>query len=578
MIHFCKQDFSDSKVKIRRIISNDAEPPEKYKSVCFVPKERNGAYNMADAEKILIKRAKFPEEVGVSSHAVANFIADLNKNKIEAHSLMILRHGKVAFECWREPYGPEFPHIMFSVSKSVTSAAVGFAIEEGLLTLETRVIDFFPEYVPAVPDKNLEKLNIYHLLTMTAGKDVPTLSDKSKDQWIKDFFDAKWAFAPGEFWRYISENTFILCVILTKVTGMPVTDYLMPRLFEPLGFGRRPFWEKDGNGIEAGGWGLYLTTEELAKFTLCCSQGGKFNGKQVIPEKWVKEATKKQVENLQYTELASTSGYGYGFWRNPVPDSYRSDGLFSQFGMVFEKYDACFIMTASEIFEEKARDCIWRHFPGIFCGEIKEPPADAVPKEKLELAAIADLPANPHSRLEKTIEGKILKIKKNLFLEKIKMPVGMLPSPVLQMNIEKLGNIKEVRFLFRENECEMTWREGLYKNTILCGMDGKPRRSRIKMSQFSFTASSSAAWENENSLCVWMRPLEAVGQRQMKFVFSGGKVSIYPSSQPDAKSEMEYIAGFVDFFVKPEPVVKAAKIILSKADKVIEPRHTGKIK
>ena len=533
---------------------------------------------MAAVKKISIERANFPEEAGVSSKAVAAFIEDLNESKIETHSLMILRHGKVAYECWAEPYGPDEPHIMFSVSKSFTSTAVGFAVEEGLLTLQTRVVDILPEYKPAKTDENLEKLTVFHLLTMTAGKDVLALSDKTKNQWIKDYFDAKWSFAPGDFWRYISENTFILCVMLVRVTGMSVTDYLTPRLFEPLGYNRIPFWEKDGYGIEAGGWGIYLTTEELAKFTLCYRQGGVFNGKQVVPESWAKEAVKKQVENLQYDYVGCTAGYGYGFWRNPVPDSYRADGLFSQFGMVFNQNDACLIMTASEVFEDKAMDCIWRHFPGVFCDENTQPVADAALNEKLKLRSMPVLPKTPRSRLEKKIEGNVFKINRKMLLEKTGLPIGMLISAVVQMNYEKLTGIEAVRFTFGENECKMTWREGLYKNTVICGMDGKPRNSRMRISQFDFTANSMASWENEHTLCVWVRPLNAVGQRQLKFVFSEDKVTVIPGSTPDAASMMKYLSGFAVYFVKPGLVIKAAQIILSKGDRFLESKHRGRMK
>ena len=109
---------------------------------------------MAKMKKSSIQRAGFPEQVGISSAAIVDFIEDLNKCGIETHSLMFLRHGKVAFETWAEPYAPEIPHMMFSVSKSFTSTAVGFAIEEGLLSLETRLIDIFPEYTPKKKDEN----------------------------------------------------------------------------------------------------------------------------------------------------------------------------------------------------------------------------------------------------------------------------------------------------------------------------------------------------------------------------------------------------------------------------------------
>ncbi len=533
---------------------------------------------MPDTKIISIERAAYPEKAGVSSRAIADFIDDLKENGIETHSLMFIRHGKVAFECWAKPYGPDIPHAMYSISKSVTSTAVGFAVEEGLLSLETKVIDIFPEYIPDEPDENLEKLNIFHLLTMTAGKDVSQMGDKTKNQWIKDFFDAKWAFAPGEFWKYISENTFMLSAVLARVTGMSMSEFLTPRLYEPLGYGRVPFWETDGYGIEAGGWGLYLTTEELAKYILCCQQGGRFNGKQIIPEDWVRESTKKQADNLQYTEPAASCGYGYCFPMNPLPNSYRADGMFAQFGLVFKDYDACFVMTACELSNTKTRDCFWRHFPGIFSDECEEPVQDETLKERLRLFDLADLPGMPHSSLEKTIEGKILKIQKKRLLTELGFPVGMLTFPVVQLSVEKLGNIEEIRFEFNADECAMTWRERFFKNTILCGMDGNPRKSKIRLSQYNFTASSTAAWEDENTLCVWMRPLESVGQRRLKFVFSGDKVTLIPSSVPDIKSMMDYLSEKVTFFIKEPAVAKAAQIVLSKADKIIEPMHKGKIK
>lgn len=161
---------------------------------------------MNDTAKTTLKRAATPEAAGVSSNEAAAFIADLKKSRIETHSVMILRRGKVAFEAWAEPYAPEIPHAMFSVSKSFTSTAVGFAVEEGLLTLETRVVDIFPEYKPEEPDENLEKLTIRHLLNMTAGKDATFLADKTKDHWVRDFIGAKWKTVPGESFKVTSKN------------------------------------------------------------------------------------------------------------------------------------------------------------------------------------------------------------------------------------------------------------------------------------------------------------------------------------------------------------------------------------
>lgn len=134
-----------------------------------------------------LPRADFPEQVGVSSKAISELLDDFERSGIELHSIMILRHGKVAFETWRDPYAPDIPHTMYSVSKSFTSIAIGFAIDEGLLTLDTKVIDIFPEYRPQKYDANLEKMTVFHLLTMTAGKDVSVLENKAKVSWLKSF-------------------------------------------------------------------------------------------------------------------------------------------------------------------------------------------------------------------------------------------------------------------------------------------------------------------------------------------------------------------------------------------------------
>ncbi len=524
-------------------------------------------------DPIKLKRAKNPESVGVSTGAIADFIKDMEEQEIECHSLMIIRDGKVAYEAYADPLGPDNPHVMYSVSKSFTATAIAFAVEEGLLTLETKVLDIFPEYRPEKEDPYLEKLNIFHLLTMTAGKDVPTLSDKARDSWTEDFFAAKWAFEPGSFFRYISENTFILSEIVTRLTGMSLSEYLTPRLFEPLGFARVPFWEKNSKGIDAGGWGMYLKTEELAKFILCYQQGGVFEGKQVIPADWAQKAGKKQVESLQYEEISCIQGYGYGFWVNPVENSYRADGLFSQFGMVFEDQNACLIMTASEIFEDKARECVWRHFPGVFV-EKSEPEKNELP----ELKPLPRLAAMPRGRNEKKLDGRIIKIRKNPLFAKAGMTANMVIFVVTKMNYERHGDIEEIRFKFYDDYCTLTWREGLYKNTIECGMDGKPRFSPFRLSQYNLTAAATATWENESTFLVWVSTLEAIGQRRLRFSFSGDKLSVHVGSVPDGDATMKYLADFVGYFVKPKLLVAGAKWVLSKGAFTIEPHKKAKIK
>ncbi len=135
-------------------------------------------------EKALdIQRAKTAESVGVDSKEVQAFIDECLENGIELHSIMVVRHGKVACEAFREPYSPNIPHMMYSVSKSFTSTAIGFAIDEGYLSLETKFLDVFPELRPTKFDPYLDKLNVFDLLTMQGGKSVSPMADRTKDTW-----------------------------------------------------------------------------------------------------------------------------------------------------------------------------------------------------------------------------------------------------------------------------------------------------------------------------------------------------------------------------------------------------------
>ena len=486
---------------------------------------------MSTLQTYKLERAKSPEEVGVSSKAINDMLDDFKMSGVEVHSIMILRHNKVAYESWAYPFTPDTPHIMYSVSKSFTSTAVGFAIDEGLLSLETKFIDVFPEFAKKFPDDtNLEKLTVYHLLTMTSGKSPSVLTDRTKNQWLLDFVNSPWKFTPGEKWEYISENQYVLCAMINRLAQMSVRDYLLPRLFEPLSI-KYPFWECDGNGIEAGGWGLYITTEELANFIQCYANGGKWFGKQVIPENWVKFATSFLEDNSKENfDSDAICVYGACFWQNNGAKGYRADGMFSQFAIVLEDYDACAVITSCEIDEQKTRDCFWRHFPsGFFSGEYEGETTDVS-----HLDSLPELPVSKtKSTFEEILKTKKINIKSIMPLEIINFPLSVLPIFPVFMSVDKAGYCTgfEFDFDYKKNECKMTWTEKEDKNSIICGMDGKARFSSMHLGGINYTASSTACWINNNNLCVWIRPLGAIGQRRMRFEFSSDLgVTLYPSS------------------------------------------------
>ncbi len=509
---------------------------------------------MSEKKKSWIEYAKTPESVGVSSKEVQAFIDDCIEKSRELHSITIIRHGKIACEAYRAPFAPEHRHMMYSVSKSFTSTAIGFAVEEGLLSVETRFVDIFPEARTDKHDEYLEEMTIEDLLTMRSGKNVSIFLDRTKDRWFRDIMDSPWISEPGTEFLYISENMYLLCCCIHKLTGMSVIDYLRPRLFEPLGM-EDPFWETCPRGIEAGGWGIMITGEDFAKFTYCYQQMGVFGGKQVIPESWIREATAYHADNSVANEgLDSTVGYGYCFWRNGgYENSYRSDGMFCQFGMVFEDLDACVTITGGEIDEQALRDIFWDHFPKGFIEADKK--VETFPINPPAFPRLSPKPRN--LALESRIEGKKIKFRKPVVVNAIGYPVSVVPLPALFIAADKAGNISDVTFNFRENDMQMSWAEGDEINSVAIGLDGEYRWDNIVLGQMPFTTCATGCWNSENELEIHIRCVEAVSERIINFKFNGDNVIMRPSSMPNSAVIGETLKDTVKSVIK-QPVFQSA--------------------
>ncbi len=218
-----------------------------------------------------------PEAQGVSSAAILSFIEAADKSIDSLHSFMLLRHGHVVAEGWWSPYDAQSPHVLFSLSKSFTSTAIGLAISEGKLSVDDEVLKFFPDDAPAEPGANLKAMRVRDLLRMNTGHETepPRPPDQS---WKKAFLNHPVRFKPGTHFLYNTSATYMLAAIVEKTTGMSLLDYLRPRLFEPLGI-ENPTWEKSPEGITAGGYGLSVRTEDIARFGQLYLQKGKWRGK-----------------------------------------------------------------------------------------------------------------------------------------------------------------------------------------------------------------------------------------------------------------------------------------------------------
>jgi CubicO group peptidase (beta-lactamase class C family) len=313
-----------------------------------------------------------PEDVGIPSSAVSDFVGALARSGQEVHSFMLLRHGAVAAEAWWKPYAPELRHMLFSLSKSFTSTAVGMAVSEGLLSVEDPVLRFFPEQAPRRPSRNLEALRLRHLLSMSTGHEKDCLDRmtraKSRD-WVRTILSFEVEKEPGSLFVYNSGATYLLSAVVQKVTGQRLVDYLAPRLFEPLGI-QGATWETCPKGINTGGWGLSVTTEDIAKFGQLYLEKGQWGGRRLVPEAWIDEATRYQVSNAGGDKIDWTQGYGYQFWRCRH-GAYRGDGAFGQFCVVMPEQDAVLAMTSGAGNMQAILDAFWETLPGVMSDQVK---------------------------------------------------------------------------------------------------------------------------------------------------------------------------------------------------------------
>jgi CubicO group peptidase (beta-lactamase class C family) len=342
-----------------------------------------------------------PEAEGVSAAGIDSFLTAVSQSKNEFHSIMILRHGKDIAEGWWNPYRADLKHTLYSCSKSFTSTAVGFSVSEHRLKLTDKVISFFPQSLPDTVSPYLAELTVKDLLTMSVGMEPdPTsvIPFKTTD-WVKAFLATPIKHQPGTVFLYNTMATFMLSAIVQKVTGEKEFDYLKPRLFDALGIHGED-WEANLQGINTGGWGLRLKTEDLAKMGQFYLQKGLWKGSQLLPQAWVNEATTFKIDqapNAPKSKKDSSDwmqGYCYQFWRCRH-DAFRADGAFGQYIIVMPGQDAVIAITSETANMQDELNLVWKYLlPAMHpTAMAANKGADELLKNHLAALALRPLPA-----------------------------------------------------------------------------------------------------------------------------------------------------------------------------------------
>ena len=396
-----------------------------------------------------------PELEGVSSSGIIDFFNAVDTNKVELHSFMFIRHGKVIAEGWWKPFGPNYKHIMYSASKTFTATSVGLAVSEGRLKVTDKVTSFFPYSLPDTISDYMKELTVKDLLTMSVGQDPEPSAQGSSQDWMTKFMKTPPVHKPGTVFKYNNMATFMLSAIVQQVTDQPIYDYLMPRIFKPLGI-RGIDWDLTPQGINVGMIGLRLKTEDMAKFGQLLLNGGVWNKKQLIPKEWITEATSFKIANYDPNskkpkELDDwAQGYCYQMWRGRN-NTVRLDGMAGQFVVLIPDKDAIVVFTANASNTQKELNLIHDYLiPAIKSDKALTPnPAlqDEIRNRIEKLSINSGFTPSVKSVIESKISGKEFIISNNDY------------------------NIQSAYFSFEGKECTLAFKRNNAITKVKVGID-----------------------------------------------------------------------------------------------------------
>ncbi|MGN6443903.1 serine hydrolase domain-containing protein [Amnibacterium sp.] len=334
-----------------------------------------------------------PSDAGVAASGVAAFVDALEQHPgIDPHGLMLLRHGSVVAEGWWAPYTPERLHLLYSLSKTFLSTAVGFAVEEGLLSLDDAVADHFPEFRDELPEAS-RRILVRHALAMASGHHAEMVqaavaTDPAEP--VRGFLLHAPEHEPGSWFAYNQPANYTVAAILQRAAGTDLVSYLRPRLLDPLGV-PPVSWQEYPPGRALGFSGLHATTEAIAALGQLHLALGEWEGERLLPDGWAEQVRTPRVSTEREANPDWAQGYGYQVWM--ARHGYRGDGAYGQFCVILPDQDVVLAITSAEQDMQAVLDAAWEHLLPAFgdgLGEGEE--ADAA------LAArLADLELPPSS-------------------------------------------------------------------------------------------------------------------------------------------------------------------------------------
>ncbi len=485
-----------------------------------------------------------PESVGLSSENIKRFVEVLEENALYMHSIMVIRRGKIVAEGYWKPFDKDFRHRMYSVSKSFVAGAVGLLLDEGKIKLSDRICTYFPEYPEEEMHPYIRETTIENLLMMaTPFENSYALQGTGRNvkYWVESFFREKPNKPSGTIFCYDTSATFILNVLVERLTGKPFMDYMYEKMLHKLDFSKNVKCIESPDGFSWGGSGVLCTTLDLAKYAYIYLKNGKANGEQLLSESFVKEATALQIDTDTYAyggNIYLAMGYGYQIWRGE-DNSFVFNGMGNQHAFCYPDKDLMVVCTADNQ-GGKAFDTArmlrlaTKHLIVHTCCEEalpENPAALSALGEKLDSLSLIMPKGEKMSPVAENIQGKTYKLAKNA-----------------------LG-WEWVRFAFGENEGTLYYKNARGEKSITFGF-GAYKEGEFPETHYSgdrigvpmergYRYVGAGVWPEENKLLLRINIIDKYfGNLTLAFGFRDNKIGFRASKAAEGfLDDYEGLAG-----------------------------------
>ena len=501
-------------------------------------------------KKIEFKRST-PESAGISSQAVMKLLDKLEEDYSEIHSLMIMRHDQIIAEGWWQPYSPVKRHMMMSASKTFSGTAVGIAVKEGITSLDEKISDIFPEYIPDDANENLLSITVKDLLCMGSGSEPEVPVDQN---WPMNYFnETEFKYEPGTEFLYNNAPATLLALIIKKRTGQNLREFLKERLFEKIGIDYdNVTWFTAPNGTTFAPGGLHCTTEDLLRLMRLYLHQGNWDGEQILDEKYVKLATSKRIDSSNIFGYAETDrfsdnvfGYGYMMWISHGDMGYRAEGAYGQFGIVIPKLDMIIAITQTSTespVSQTTMDYVWQFAETVQEEALPEDPETSrLLKNRLTRLSVKCDPVNPHG----TFPNPGITYKA---AGKGTAPYVLFYDPIRAYEkVKTMTGISEFSFQTDETKPFNIWMHCVINGNdynLDIPADGCRAYHIIPEMLYASEVLLSGYWQDENTFNVRFRWYETCFTKELSFRFTENgcivnEIMVH-GDDPDLQKEIEY--------------------------------------